>query len=77
MYYSCYYDTGTWVKTEFENGFGVDEAYSATTSYIFGLDPVSSSWVVLGIMSLVCVIAAVLFLYIKGIRIRPAIKKSK
>ncbi len=77
MYESCAYDTGMWTKTEFTNGFGVDEAYSASRSYLFGLDPVWSAWLALLIMSAVCVIAAVVFLYFRGLKIRPAFKTKK
>ncbi|MGN1136551.1 MAG: ATP-binding cassette domain-containing protein [Oscillospiraceae bacterium] len=77
MYYSCKYDMGSWVKTEFSNGFGVDEAYSQYTSYLFGLDPVKSAWVALLIMTAVCTAAAILFIYLKDLRLKPAIKSRK
>ncbi len=76
QYQSCTYDTGSWVKTEFSNGFGVDEAYSQSKEYIFGLDPVISSWIVLALMTIVCVALAVLFVYLRGLRISP-LKKHK
>ena len=66
MYESCTYDTGTWTKTEFTNGFGVDEAYSSYKTYLFGLNPVLSAWVALLIMSVVCIVAAILFLRFKN-----------
>ena len=72
MYESCSYDTGTWNKVEFTNGFGVDEAYSTYKTYLFGLNPVWSAWIALLILSIVCIALAVLALHIKknGIRIK-------
>lgn len=75
MYMSCKYDMGAWEITEFSNGFGVDEAYSQYTSYLFGLDPVKSAWVALLIMTSVCTAASILFIYLKGIRFRFTLKK--
>ncbi|MGN0675269.1 MAG: ATP-binding cassette domain-containing protein [Oscillospiraceae bacterium] len=77
MYMSCKYDMGTWEITEFSNGFGVDEAYSQYTSYLFGLDPVKSAWVALLIMTVVCTAASVLFVYLKDFRFKPAFKRRK
>lgn len=65
MYASCTYDTGVWTKSEFQNGFGIDEAYSAYRTYLFGLNPVWSSWLALLILSLVCIALAVLLLHIR------------
>lgn len=65
MYQSCTYDMGSWVKTEFGNGFGIDEAYSAYKTYLFGLNPVWSSWLILLILSVVCIALSILLLYIK------------
>lgn len=65
MYYSCAYDMGTWQKTSFENGFGVDQAYAASTSYLGSLDPVRSAWVVLLGFSLGCLALSMLLLYIR------------
>ncbi|MGN0643301.1 MAG: ATP-binding cassette domain-containing protein [Huintestinicola sp.] len=77
MYQDCTYDTGMWVKTEFSNGFGVDEAYSEYKTYVFGLDPVWSSWVMLLIMSAVCVAAAIIFLYLRDLKILAPRRKAK
>lgn len=65
MLESCSYDTGSWDKVEFENGFGIDEAYSSSKQYLFGLNPTKSAWVALLIMSAVCVAAAVILLHFK------------
>lgn len=65
MYQSCVYDMGSWTKTEFGNGFGIDEAYSAYKTYIFGLNPVWSSWLILLILSAVCLALSILLLYMK------------
>lgn len=62
MYASCYYQDG-WQMIERK---GINKDYSAATDYLFGLDPVRSAWTVLGIMSVVCLGAAVLLLYIKN-----------
>ena len=62
MYESVKYDVGTWEMTEYETGFGVDEAYSAYKTYVGSLNPVKSAWVVLAIMCLVCIIASMLIL---------------
>lgn len=77
MYASCKYDAGMWVKTEFSNGFGIDEAYSEYKRYLFGLDPVLSAWVALLIMSAVCILAAILFLYFRNVNIKSVFKKNK
>lgn len=77
MYMSCKYDMGVWDITEFSNGFGVDEAYSQYTTYLFGLDPVKSAWAALLIMTAVCTAAAILFVYLKGLRFKPHSKKRK
>ncbi|MGN0496939.1 MAG: FHA domain-containing protein [Lachnospiraceae bacterium] len=65
MYESCTYETGSWTMTDFSNGFGIDEAYSAYKTYLFGLNPVLSAWVALILMSVVCIVAAVLLLRFK------------
>lgn len=65
MYEKCSYNV-TWELTEFENGFGVDEAYSYYKTYIGSLNPVLSSWTALLIMSVVCVIFAVIVLMIRN-----------
>lgn len=68
MYQSCVYDMGSWTKTEFSNGFGIDEAYSAYKTYIFGLDPVRSSWLVLLTLCAVCLVLSVVLLSLKKIK---------
>ena len=77
MLASCYYDTGSWTEIEFSNGFGVDEAYSSYKTYVLGLDPVLSSWVMFLIMAVVCTAAAVLFLYIRDIRLSPLSRRGR
>ena len=77
MFASVQYESGMWIKVEFTNGFGVDEAYSEYKTYLFGLDPVWSSWVALLIMSAVCVAAAILFLYFRNVNIKSVFKKNK
>lgn len=77
MLESCTYDTGTWTTTEFSNGFGVDEAYSSYKTYLFGLDPVISSWIVFLIMAAVCTAAAVMFLYMRDMKFSPFYKKDR
>ncbi len=77
MYQSCKYEMGSWEITEFGNGFGIDEAYSAYTTYLFGLDPVKSAWVALLVMTAVCTAASILFVYFKGIKVKPSLKKRK
>lgn len=66
MYDSCKYDMGAWTKTAFENGFGIDEAYSATKTYLFGLNPVLSSWVALLFLSAACLMFSIFLLHIKN-----------
>jgi hypothetical protein len=65
MYASCTYDMGVWEKEAFENGFGIDEAYSSYKTYLFGLNPTLSSWVALLILSAVCLALAILVLFLK------------
>ena len=77
MLESCSYDTGTWIETEFSNGFGVDEAYSEYKTYLFGLDPVLSSWVMFLIMAGICTAAAVVFLYLRDIKFSPLSRKGR
>lgn len=62
MYESAKFEVGSWELTEYETGFGVDEAYSQYKTYVGSLDPVKSAWVVLAIMSVVCVIASMVIL---------------
>lgn len=79
MYYSCTYSEADkmWVQIPFGREIGVDEAYAESTTYLFGLNPVLSSWVALLIMSAVCIFAAMLFLYMKGMKFRVSTKKAK
>lgn len=77
MYESCTYDMGVWEKTEFTNGFGVDEAYSAERTYLFGLDPVISTWVALAIMTAVCIALSVIFIYLMGMDKKAFFKRGK
>lgn len=74
MYRGCAYNSeaGEWVKIEYTNGIGVDEAYSPDKEYFFGLDPVISAWIALAAMTAVCVILAVIF-----IRMGSGIKGKK
>lgn len=73
----CYYDSGRWVTREFSNGFGIDQAYSQYRTYLFGLNPVLSSWIVFLIMTAVCTAAAVLFLYMRDMKLSPFYKKDR
>lgn len=79
MYYSCKFseEENMWIQVPFGREIGVDEAYAESTTYLFGLNPVLSAWAALLIMSAVCIIAAVLFLYLRGLKLKPAIKKAK
>ncbi|MCR5775274.1 MAG: ATP-binding cassette domain-containing protein [Lachnospiraceae bacterium] len=65
MYESVKFEVGSWDKTEYETGFGVDEAYSAYKTYLGSLDPVKSAWVVLALMSVVCVAASMVILTVR------------
>lgn len=65
MYASCRYDMGSWQMEEFTNGIGIDVAYAADTTYIFGLNPVLSAWLILLLLSVVCIAAAVIVLHFK------------
>ncbi len=65
MYESAKFEVGSWELTEYETGFGVDEAYSAYKTYVGSLDPVKSAWVVLLIMSAVCVAASMVILTVR------------
>lgn len=65
MYEKAKYEVGKWELTEYGTGFGVDEAYSASKTYVGSLNPTESAWVVLAIMSVVCVIAAMVILNVK------------
>lgn len=77
MYESCTYDMGVWEKTEFTNGFGVNEAYSSEKTYLFGLDPVISSWIALAIMTAVCIAFAVIFIYFASMNKNAFKKRNK
>ena len=65
MYESAKFEVGSWELTEYETGFGVDEAYSAYKTYVGSLDPTRSAWVVLAIMSIVCVVASMVILSVR------------
>ena len=65
MYESAKFEVGSWELTEYETGFGVDEAYSAYKTYVGSLDPTRSAWVVLAVMSIVCVVASMVILTVK------------
>ncbi len=65
MYDKAKYEVGKCELTEYGTGFGVDEAYSASKTYVGSLNPTESAWVVLAIMSVVCVIAAMVILNVK------------
>lgn len=66
LYAKCEFKEGKWETIE--NGVGIsgyDEAYNAARSYVFGLDPVKSAWVVLSGMAIVCIILSVLLLHFR------------
>ena len=65
MYESAKFEVGSWDLKEYETGFGVDEAYSAYKTYVGSLNPTRSAWVVLIIMSVVCVIASMVILTVR------------
>lgn len=56
MYESCEFSQ-KWDFTEPEGNF-IDAAYSVEKHYLFGLNPVLSAWVALGIISIVCLVVA-------------------
>ncbi len=62
LYESIKYSNGSWTMTEYSNGFGVDMAYDPEYEYLFGLNPVLGSWLVLAIISAVCVALAIILL---------------
>ena len=73
MYKSCEYKAGTWELTTFSDDSGVgilDAAYEPTTHYLLGLNGVTSAWLVMGLMSVACLIGAALVLRFKrgGVR---------
>ena len=68
MYESVTYESGKWDPVEYETGFGIDEAYSATTEYLGSLDPARSAWVVLTLMSFVCVVSSMVILSVRKTR---------
>lgn len=68
MYKSCEYKAGTWELTTFsdDDGMGImDAAYESATHYVLGLNGVLSAWLVMGLMSVVCLIGAALILRFK------------
>lgn len=65
MYGKCYYDQGLWNTIENAGEMGYDEAYGAAKTYIFGLNPVKSAWVVLLGMSVICIVISILALRFK------------
>ncbi|MBR6187272.1 MAG: ATP-binding cassette domain-containing protein [Clostridia bacterium] len=68
LYKSCYYNMGAWELTTFSDDGGVgllDAAYETSKEYVFGMNGVSSAWLVLLFMSAVCLAAAVLILRFK------------
>lgn len=65
MYAKYYFDQGTWNEIENGVGWGYDEAYSAAKTYVFGLDPVKSAWVVLLGLSVICMVISIAALHFK------------
>lgn len=66
LYARCSFKEGKWETIE--NGVGIsgyDEAYNAARTYIFGLNPVKSAWVVLTGMAVVCIVLSVLILHFR------------
>ncbi|MCM1579349.1 MAG: ATP-binding cassette domain-containing protein, partial [Ruminococcus sp.] len=66
LYARCVYENGSWAMTAYAGGYGVDEAYSPEKSFLFGFDPVISSWIALGIMTAVCIILAMIFIGLRN-----------
>jgi hypothetical protein len=65
MYESAKFEVGSWKLTEYDTGFGVDEAYSAYRTYVGSMDPVKSAWFVLVLMSVICVAASMIILTVR------------
>lgn len=66
MYASYTFGDGAWNIIENTVGYGgYDEAYNAAKTYIFGLNPVKSAWVILLGMSAACIIISVVVLHFK------------
>lgn len=69
LYAKCEFQEGKWETIA--NGVGIsgyDEAYNAARTYIFGLDPVKSAWVVLSGMAVLCIAVSVLLLHFRKSR---------
>ncbi len=62
MYESVKFEVGSWTKTEYSTGFGVDEAYSEARTYVGSMNPTKSAWFVLILMSIICVAASMIIL---------------
>jgi len=76
MCQSCVYKPGMW-KQEYKSGIGIDEAYSATRTYIFGMNPVKSSWLALAALSVFCLVLSVLLLSLRSCKTKINIKFKK
>lgn len=66
LYAKCEFKEGKWETIE--NGVGIsgyDEAYNAAKTYICGLDPVRSAWIVLLVMAVACIALSVLLLHFR------------
>ncbi|MCR5138425.1 MAG: FHA domain-containing protein [Oscillospiraceae bacterium] len=61
-YYQKYkYDMGTWTGTEYE-AVGLGSVYDEAKTYLFGMNGVTYSWLMLTLLSVLCVILAVVIL---------------
>lgn len=66
LFAKCDYDQGQWLTVDNTPGLdSYDEAYNVAKTYIFGLNPVQSAWVILLIMSITYVAASILLLRLK------------
>ena len=66
LYKSVSYSGGTWDKVDYSDTI-LDSAYETTTEYIFGMNGVSSAWLVLAGMCLGFVIIATVILHFRRI----------
>ena len=65
MYVSCKWDTTRYDLVESEIGV-VSQWYVRDKKYLFGLDPVASSWIALGLICLACLLIAYIVLRRRG-----------
>ena len=72
LYGSCdYKEIDGWVTEKIDTPSGIiDVAYNSDNTYIFGLDPVKSAWLMLGIFCILFIIASALALKARERRMR-------